>query len=165
MEFTLPTISRALRSLSRASPPRSNDLAWITVSEHAPPAKTTTQSFDPQAMTCAGISLPERYPSISALAAARLPSAVHSASRTSRSPEMRNDSHQMATTVPTRSTQTNPSVLPQEIRMAVYQCTPRISEAKAICSWLGADSFSALRSPLAAAESGNSSNAVFITTS
>lgn len=46
-----------------------------------------------------------------------------------------------------------------------YQCTPRISEAKAICSWLGADSFSALRSPLAAAESGNSSNAVFITTS
>ena len=47
-----------------------------------------------------------------------------------------------------------------------YQCTPRISEANAICSLLGSVSpFSAFLSPLAAAESGNSSNAVFITTS
>lgn len=46
-----------------------------------------------------------------------------------------------------------------------YQCTPRISAANAICSWLGLVSRSALRSPLAAAESGNSSKAVFITTS
>ncbi len=49
---------------------------------------------------------------------------------------------------------------------APYQCTPRISAANAICSLLGAASpFSAALSPRAAAESGNSSNAVFITTS
>src|SRR3546814_9248585 len=48
----------------------------------------------------------------------------------------------------------------------IYQCTPRISEAKAICSPLGSVSpLSAFLSPFAAAESGNSSNAVFITTS
>ena len=47
-----------------------------------------------------------------------------------------------------------------------YQCTPRIRDANAICSLLGcASPFSAALSPLAAAESGNSSNAVFITTS
>ena len=51
-------------------------------------------------------------------------------------------------------------------RSAAYQCTPRISEAKAICSPLGSASpLAALLPPLAAAESGNSSNAVFITTS
>ncbi len=48
---------------------------------------------------------------------------------------------------------------------APHQCTPRINAANAICSWLGLASRSALRSPLAAAESGNSSKAVFITTS
>lgn len=48
---------------------------------------------------------------------------------------------------------------------APYQCTPRISAANAICSWLGASSRSAFLSPLAAAESGNSSNAVLITAS
>src|SRR5207342_415282 len=48
----------------------------------------------------------------------------------------------------------------------LHQCTPRISAAKAICSLLGCDSpRSAALSPLAAAESGNSSNAVLITTS
>ena len=51
-------------------------------------------------------------------------------------------------------------------RVPGYQCTPRISAAKAICSWLGADSLPAPPfSPLAAAESGNSSNAVFMITS
>ena len=112
-----------------------------------------------------GISLLERYPLISDLAASRAPSAVQAANQAPHSLDARDESHQMPATMPIRSTQTNPSVLAQEILMAIYQCTPRISEANAICSWLGADSFSALRSPLAAAESGNSSNAVFITTS
>lgn len=44
-----------------------------------------------------------------------------------------------------------------------YQCTPRISEANAICSLLGASSLPFM--PLAAALSGNRVKAVFITTS
>ena len=116
-------------------------------------------------MVCAGGNLPNKSPSISDLAAARLPSAVHAASQASRSPKMRDASHETPTTVPTRSTQPSQSALAQEICIAPYQCTPRISAANAICSWLGDSSFSALRSPLAAAESGNSSKAVFITTS
>src|SRR5690606_5193651 len=58
------------------------------------------------------------------------------------------------------------SAAPANTSFVAYQCTPRISEAKAICSPLGSASpLSAFLSPLAAAESGNSSNAVFITTS
>ena len=128
-------------------------------------ARTTTQSCDAQAMVCVGGNLPNKSPSISDLAAARLPSAVHAASQTSRSPKMRDANHETPTTVLTRSTQPSLSALAQEICIAPYQCTPRISAANAICSWLGDSSFSALRSPLAAAESGNSSKAVFITTS
>ena len=116
-------------------------------------------------MACWGINLPSRYASISYRAAARAPSAVHAASQASRSPKTRDNSNHTPTPLPTRSTQPSPSVLAQEIRIDAYQCTPRINDAKAICSWLGAASFNALRSPLAAAESGNSSNAVFITTS
>ncbi len=112
-----------------------------------------------------GICLSNRYPSIWVRAAARLPSAVHSANLAARSPDDLDDSHPTPTAIPSRSTQPHPSVLPQETCTTRYQCTPRINEANAICSWLGAASLSALRSPLAAAESGNSSNAVFITTS
>ena len=107
----------------------------------------------------------ERYPSISDLAASRAPSAVHAVNQAPHLLEARDDSHQIATTALRSSIQTNPIVLVQEIFMAIYQCTPRISDANAICSWLGAASFSALRSPLAAAESGNNSNAVLMITS
>ncbi len=116
-------------------------------------------------MACWGINLPSRYASISYRAATRALSAFHAANQALRSSETRDNSNDMPPPMPTRSTQPSPSVLAQEIRIDAYQCTPRINAAKAICSWLGAASFSALRSPLAAAESGNSSKAVFITTS
>lgn len=49
------------------------------------------------------------------------------------------------------------------VRAGAYQCTPRISEAKATCSLVGCLSTSPLPfMPFAAAESGNRRNAVFM---
>lgn len=51
---------------------------------------------------------------------------------------------------------------PQAGIVEIYQCTPRISAATAICSLVGCSSSALPAMPLAAAESGNKRNAEFM---
>ena len=57
------------------------------------------------------------------------------------------------------------SPLPRDDELLSYQCTPRMSDANAICSLVGAAISWRPAIPFAAAESGNSRNAVFMTIS